>query len=72
LADFEVTIIGRFWGDRRGSWKQPLAVSCKKDRQCSFRTLPSKAPVHFEALLRLSTMAGSPNHFQVIALHRVS
>jgi hypothetical protein len=33
---------------------------------------PAGAPVHFEALLRLSTMAGSPNHFQVIALHRVS
>jgi hypothetical protein len=33
---------------------------------------PLGAPVHFEALLRLSTMAGSPNHFQVIALHRIS
>jgi hypothetical protein len=33
---------------------------------------PLGAAVHFEALLRLSTMAGSPNHFQVIALHRMS
>jgi hypothetical protein len=33
---------------------------------------PAGTPVHFEALLRLSTMAGSPNHFQVIALHRIS
>jgi hypothetical protein len=33
---------------------------------------PRGAPVHFEALLRLTTMAGSPNHFQVIALHRIS
>jgi hypothetical protein len=33
---------------------------------------PHGAPVHFEALLRLTTMAGSPNHFQVIALHRLS
>jgi hypothetical protein len=33
---------------------------------------PVGASVHFEALLRLSTMAGSPNHFQVIALHRLS
>ena len=29
-------------------------------------------PVHFEALLRLTTMAGSPDHFQVIALHHLS
>jgi hypothetical protein len=33
---------------------------------------PVGAPTHFEALLRLTTMAGSPNHFQVIALHRMS
>jgi hypothetical protein len=33
---------------------------------------PRGAPVNFEALLRLSTMAGAPNHFQVIALHRMS
>jgi len=33
---------------------------------------PRGAPVHFEALLRLTTMAGSPNHFQVIALHRIA
>lgn len=32
---------------------------------------PAAAPVHFEALLRLTTMAGSPNRFQVIALHRL-
>jgi S-layer like family, C-terminal region len=33
---------------------------------------PTGAPIHFEALLSLSTMAGSPNHFQVIALHWLS
>jgi hypothetical protein len=33
---------------------------------------PLGEPVNFEALLRLSTMAGAPNHFQVIALHRMS
>lgn len=33
---------------------------------------PQGAPVHFEALLRLTTMAGSPNRFEVIALHRMS
>ncbi|HTF72395.1 MAG TPA: hypothetical protein VK638_57980 [Edaphobacter sp.] len=32
---------------------------------------PTGAPLHFEALLRLTTMAGSPNRFQVIALHRL-
>jgi hypothetical protein len=33
---------------------------------------PAGPIVHFEALLRLTTMAGSPDHFQVIALHRLS
>jgi hypothetical protein len=33
---------------------------------------PEGQPIHFEALLRLTTMAGSPDHFQVIALHRLS
>jgi hypothetical protein len=32
---------------------------------------PAGPVVHFEVLLRLTTMAGSPNHFQVIALHRL-
>jgi hypothetical protein len=30
---------------------------------------PARTPLHFEALLRLTTMAGSPNRFEVIALH---
>ena len=30
---------------------------------------PTALPSHFEALLRLTTMAGSPNRFEVIALH---
>jgi hypothetical protein len=30
---------------------------------------PNGPPRHFEALLRLTTMAGSPNRFEVIALH---
>jgi hypothetical protein len=33
---------------------------------------PNGGPVHFEALLRVATLAGSPNHFQVIALHRLA
>lgn len=31
----------------------------------------SRAPQHFEMLLRVSTMAGTPNAFEVIACHRI-
>jgi hypothetical protein len=30
---------------------------------------PTALPSNFEALLRITTMAGSPNRFEVIALH---
>jgi hypothetical protein len=33
---------------------------------------PTGPPRHFEALLRLTTMAGSPNRFEVIALHSLN
>jgi hypothetical protein len=33
---------------------------------------PTGSPRHFEALLRLTTMAGSPKRFEVIALHLLS
>ena len=34
-----------------------------------YRINPARPAPHFEALLRLTTMAGTPNRFEVIALH---